>query len=249
MDVHPEPALSPDTDTKPRYARFSRRFHAILIDWIILWVGIVAALFVGSTSHNDAVSRPLGIAVLLAALLYEPLLVWKLGGTLGHRAANLRVVDDRGGNVSLAKAVVRFVLKGILGLVSFIVMTATRRNQALHDMLTHSTVQIRNMSRAEPFHYIEERTDFLAPGMPSAWRRGSVTLLYLFTILVLMVAAWGAAHRVGLLSTVCVDTDRCSLGEKVVNLALTLAWLGLTAVCIGLGWRGRLPGARRDPSR
>ena len=67
---------------------------------------------------------------------------------------NLRVVDNRsGGNVSLLKALARLVVKGVLGIFSFFSMNLSRRHQAIHDILTRSSVQIKNPSRAQPHHY------------------------------------------------------------------------------------------------
>ena len=65
--------------------------------------------------------------------LYEPLLVWGFGATIGQRArTGLRVVDDAtGGNPPFWRAFVRFVLKTVLGLPSGIAIAFTRRHQAL----------------------------------------------------------------------------------------------------------------------
>jgi uncharacterized RDD family membrane protein YckC len=105
-------------------------------DYIVVVVVISVALLAASTAQSDNFSRAIGISVLIAWLLYEPVLVSLAGSTLGHYFVNLRVVDNRhGGNVSFLKAVVRFVIKTVLGWFSFIVMTATRRNQALHDLI------------------------------------------------------------------------------------------------------------------
>jgi hypothetical protein len=86
-------------------------------------------------------------------VLYEPLLVAWRGGTIGHFATNLRVVGPAGGNPSFARAFARYVVKTALGLPSFISMTLTRRHQAVHDVLTRTTVQIRDSSRARPGDY------------------------------------------------------------------------------------------------
>jgi uncharacterized RDD family membrane protein YckC len=64
----------------PAYAAFGSRLWALGLDAVVGAFGIVA----------------ITIVVLLYALifLYEPLLVWGFGATIGQRAANLRVVDD-----------------------------------------------------------------------------------------------------------------------------------------------------------
>jgi len=57
-------------------------------------------------------------------------------------------------------------------------VVTTQRHQAVHDLLTHSTVQIRDRSKAEPHHYRQAET-FSQPGMPSKGRRVVVTGAYL----------------------------------------------------------------------
>jgi uncharacterized RDD family membrane protein YckC len=182
---------------------------------------------------------------LLALLLYEPILVSFTGGTLGHYFSNLRVVDERnGGNVSFLKACARVVIKGLLGWYSFIAMTATRRNQAVHDLLTRSTVQIRDPAKASPHQYITERTEFADSAMPSRWRRLIVICCYLLLIFAAYIGVLAGLMAMGGLSSRCIDNNYCSSGERLVSLAVPLALLAASALCIALGWRGRLFGAR-----
>ena len=136
--------MSVDADMPPpgpRYARFPRRLRGIMLDWIFAMMILFGAVLVAVSLQNDGFSRTLGILVVTTLFLYEPVLVSLTGGTLGHHFANLRVVDDRhGGNVSFLKACARVVIKGLLGWYSFVILAATRRNQAAHDLLTRSTV-------------------------------------------------------------------------------------------------------------
>jgi hypothetical protein len=234
-----EQSMSPDADMPvlgPRYARFPRRLRGIVIDWILTTVLLFGALFVAVSVGSDPVSRLLGILVVLVLVLYEPILVSVTGGTLGHYFTNLRVVDERDqGNVSFLKALARFALKSLLGWYSFIVMTATRRNQAMHDLLTRSTVQIRDPAKARPDQYITERDDFQSPDMPSRQRRVAVICVYLLLAFL--------AYEFGL---VVAETARFAAAQQA--FALALIWLGASAACVALGWSGRLPGARRTTS-
>src|SRR4030081_96965 len=121
-----------------------------------------------------------------------------IGGTLGHYCTNLRVVDERHrGNVSFLKACARFVVKGLLGWDSFIVMAATRRNQAVHDLLTRSTVQIRDPAKALPLQYTTERTELAATGMPSRSRRAAVIFGYLLLMVIVYVLIIGGLIATG----------------------------------------------------
>jgi len=228
----------------PRYARFSRRLRAMLIDWIIALTVIYGALLLATTTSNDNFSRALGILVVAALVLYEPILVSRTGSTVGHYFTNLRVVDDRdGGNIGFARACARSLIKGVLGLYSFVVLAATRRNQALHDLLTRSTVQIRDPAKASPGQYIAERTEFAAAGMPSPLRRIAVTCFYLLLIVIIYVCIIGTVAS-GAISDACIDRNFCSGGERILSLMFGASLLGLCAICIVLGWRGRLFGAR-----
>ncbi len=213
-----------------------------MLDWIITAAAIAAALLATASSGNDEVSRVVGWAVVFMLLLYEPILVSAAGGTLGHIFTNLRVVDDRnGGNVSFLKACVRFVIKGLLGWYSFVVLSATRRNQAIHDLMTRSTVQIRDPAKALPGQYVTERGGLADLSMPSWWRRSAVIGGYLLlTYIVGGVAVFGSMSRS------CLNNDSsCSSGERIINVGISLALLFMTAAIIGLGWQGRLFGARK----
>jgi hypothetical protein len=182
----------------------------------------------------------------VALLLYEPVLVSFTGGTLGHYSTNLRVVDDRsGGNVSFLKACARLVIKGVLGWYSFVILAATRRNQAVHDLLTRSTVQIRDPVRARPGQYMTERVELAASGMPSGMRRIVAICLYLLLLFVVFVVALNMVVAAGWLSRSCLNEGYCSGGERVISLAPNVALLVMIAAVIALGWRGKLFGARK----
>jgi uncharacterized RDD family membrane protein YckC len=229
----------------PRYARFSRRFRAMLVDWIITLIVMFGALLLATAVRNDNFSRLLGILVVVALVLYEPILVSRMGGTLGHYFTNLRVVDDRGGgNIGFARACARVVIKGVLGLYSFVILAATRRNQAVHDLLTQSTVQIRDPAKALPGQYIAERTELAATGLPSRSRRIAVTCGYLLLMAIAYFFITGGIVASGAISNACIDRNFCSGGERILSLIFGAGLLGLCAVCIALGWRGRLVGAR-----
>jgi uncharacterized RDD family membrane protein YckC len=230
----------------PRYARFTRRLRGIMIDWMIAMIVLFGALIVATSVRSDHLARTLGILVVLVLVLYEPLLVSLTGGTLGHYFANLRVVDERDqGNVSFLRAVARFALKSLLGWYSFIVMTATRRNQAMHDLLTRSTVQIRDPAKARPDQYITERADFQSPDMPSRLRRVAVVCVYLLLAFLAYELVVVAAKTTGMLSSACINNANCSAIGWLLSVAEALIWLAGSAACVGLGWRGKLLGARR----
>jgi hypothetical protein len=233
------------TAATPAYARFSRRLRGLAIDWIVFSLLLAGALFLATAMRSDSIGRYLGFSAIAIFLLYEPVLVALTGGTIGHYLTNLRVVDDRTkGNVSLLKAFARFVIKSLLGWYSFISMWITRRHQAVHDLMTFSTVQIRDPAKAQPHQYHVERPAFDNSRMPSRMRRLAVILGYLLLIAIGAVVVGMVLSAASLVSDACLDHDRCSRAENGVFAALGTSWIVLSALSIGLGWRGRLFGCR-----
>lgn len=151
-----EMTTTPAAEPERYYASFPRRLNALSIDLLILiaFSAVIFAILPAGSAHSPL--RPI-LAVLWwgGFLLYDPLTVAYLGGTFGHRFQNLRVVDNRtGGNIGFPKALARWVVKGVLGLFSFLTMSFSKRHQAVHDILTHSSVQLRDPSKAQPTHYV-----------------------------------------------------------------------------------------------
>ena len=228
------------------YARFGRRLKAMFLDWVLMLALIFGALTLASLLSSEIVARSLGFLVVAILLLYEPLLVAYTGGTLGHRWTNLRVVDERhGGNIGLPKAVARMIIKGVLGVYSFIVMAATRRNQAVHDLLTRSTVRIRDTGQAAPGQYITERTELRTPGMPSPVRRVAVICVYLaLGYVILGILALGLVAS-GSLTESCLNRGSCPGWQAAIRGLFGLTVIAAAATIMVQGWRGRLVGARR----
>ena len=228
-----------------RYARFSRRVRAIVIDLIVVWAIIFGALALAIAVSSDNFSRVLGFTVIAVLFLYEPVLVSFTGSTVGHYLSNLRVVDDGGGNVSFLKACARLLIKSLLSWYSFVILAATRRNQAVHDLLTRSTVQIRDESTATPDQYITERVELAASNMPSRLRRVLAIAVHLVVAFGVFTAAAAGIEAGGALSGACVNNGYCSAGERMLDLVVGVALLLMMALIITMGWRGRLFGARR----
>jgi len=226
------------------YARFTRRLQAVFVDMIVFMAIFVLSLVIAVSLKSDNVARVLGFTVVATWLLYEPVLVSMTGGTIGHHLYNIRVVDDRGGNVSFLKAVVRVIIKTVLSWYSFITMATTMRHQAVHDLLTRSTVQIRDAAKAQPHHFIASRQELGAPGIPSALRRIIVIAVYLVALFVLFTVFLALTATVGLVSERCVDGAPCTGQELAVMSVLWICWFAASVVAGIFGWRGRLWGAR-----
>jgi len=234
-----------DTAETAMYARFTRRVQAVYIDLIIFIVIAVVALLIGVNVESDNARRALGAAFFLSWFLYEPLFVSLTGGTLGHRYCNIRVVDARdGGNIGSFRAFFRSLIKGFLSWYSFVVMAATSRHQALHDVITRSAVQIRDAAKAKPHHYVGARAP-LPAGTPSRTRRILVIAAYLTVYVCLMGFAEIGMFKVGPISSLCSQSySACSAAVHWIDIGFGLSLVAGVAFVIGFGWRGKLLGAR-----
>jgi len=123
-------------------------------------------------------------------------------------------------------------------------MAVTSRHQALHDLATGSTVQIKNLAQAKPHHFSAKQDDLSTPGMPSRGRRVLLIVAYELGWLLVCWLALVALVSVGQISVQCIDKDVCSAVETIWIDAAGLAWIGVSALIIFLGWRGRLWGGR-----
>ncbi len=153
----PSPALPPGQ--QPLYATFPRRLNALSVDALVVIafdVGVFTLMQLLET--HPPIPGVLLILLLLVNVLYEPVQVATFGRTIGHRAMNLHVVDDETGRPpTLYRAFLRTVAKAVVGILGFATMGRSRRHRAVHDMVTLTTVQIRDRSRARPHQYVLER--------------------------------------------------------------------------------------------
>lgn len=145
------------------YARVWPRMKALLIDGFILMGAFLVAALVGA---NLAGSGAVAFLVWFAFwVLYDPLMVARTGGTIGHHVQNLRVVSDRTGRApSLLAAFVRNLVKGLLGGVSLLGMAGSRRQKAVHDWIAGTTVQARDVELARLRHFTRVRRTPIEPG-------------------------------------------------------------------------------------
>ena len=127
--------------TTPTYPTLPDRIKAAIIDGVILISMIVGATYLfEAIKTTPDVAR--AIAFLFIFLLYDPIFVSSFGGTIGHMLLGLRVKreKDQSKNVFFPLAIVRFIIKALLGWISLITVTSNSKRNALHDMAVKSIV-------------------------------------------------------------------------------------------------------------
>lgn len=223
------------------YGSLSRRIRALVIDLLVLFVGLMFTVILADAFRSTLGGRLAAASVWFFVLGYEPLLIGISGATIGHRLSNLHVVHDASGSApGVARALIRFLIKSLLGVFSFAGMAFTRRYQSWHDQLTGTTVRIRHAETAQPSDYYVDRDRLVAGPLRSGTARTIVTSAWAIVMALAVLALWGAA-----LSNGCVaDMTQCSSRDRLSAGVLSWSWMcGLVAL-IWAGWTGRLPGTR-----
>jgi uncharacterized RDD family membrane protein YckC len=223
-----------------RYARLLPRVRALVVN-LAVYVLAIAVFVMGASLVSSNTALRINLAVLVAfLLLYEPILVWRYGGTWGHMRYNLRVVSDRtGGNPTLATSFVRCMVKGTFGGLSLFFMALTRRHQALHDSVSRTTVQVRDPGTVRDDYFVAARTEPVGPADVSGRRRLGIVVVYELALVLFVAIAIDP-----FVSEACLYEDRCTEGEDLLYAILGVAWTLAAGGILVLGWKGRLWGAR-----
>ena len=118
----------------------SDRIKAFIMDGIVLVIFMFIAFKI-IDSYEDVTTMTRKVVFLCILLVYDPLFT-SFGGTIGHRAFNLRVKRESNPekNIWFIAAVFRFAIKLLLGWISLLTIQSSSKGQAIHDMLTASTV-------------------------------------------------------------------------------------------------------------
>lgn len=223
------------------YPRLIKRVRAVLIDSVLVPAAVIASLGLGyALGATEFAVRVWLIAIPVFVL--EPGLVTLTGGTIGHHLVGIRV-QKKGdsGNLNIFAASIRAVTKFVLGWLSFIFVFTTVQHQAIHDLISGSVVVHRNASGLPAYDVLVERTvesdKFI---YPARWRRALMTLLYWFVVTALTILALGL-----LISEGCAGPNLCTVLDVIATFVIEIGWLVGTGTVVVLGWRGRLPGAKR----
>ena len=149
-----------ESQTDLKYAGFWLRVHASLIDYFLVAVitFIVAWVFNQNILHdleNEGV-REQGrfwateishnlIGFFIWYLYYTVAESSKFQGTLGKRLLDLKVIDESGNRISVARAAGRLISKivsAIIFLIGFLMVGWTQKKQGLHDKIANTFVII-----------------------------------------------------------------------------------------------------------
>ena len=123
------------------YARLFDRVKAAVMDSIVIIAAMYAITEIFTLFENIPDYARI-IAAVFIFVLYEPIFVNRFGGTIGHSFNNISVKKDRNidENISFPIALIRFLIKVLLGWISLLTITANKKGKAIHDFVANSVV-------------------------------------------------------------------------------------------------------------
>lgn len=117
------------------------RVKAVVADSIVLILFMIIITYTFS-SFEEVPEMARIIAFVFIFLLYDPIFTSSFGGTIGHMTFGIRVKreNDEDKNILFPLALLRFILKALLGWVSLLTVSGNEKRKAIHDMVAGSVV-------------------------------------------------------------------------------------------------------------
>jgi uncharacterized RDD family membrane protein YckC len=117
------------------------RIKAIVVDWIVQLIFMFIGYFLFSQFDNVPDYVPM-LVMIFIFLLYDPIFTSTFGGTLGHMFVGIRVKSESNvnKNISFPIALVRYIAKAFLGIISLFTVFGNKKRKAIHDFLVGSVV-------------------------------------------------------------------------------------------------------------
>lgn len=123
------------------YASLQSRIKAAVIDGIVI-IAIMYSVTEILNYFSDVPSSVRMYLFIFFFILYEPILVYLFGSTAGHYYSDIKVkrANNLSKNIIFPLALIRFILKFLLGWLSLLTVTGTEKRQAIHDGVVNSVV-------------------------------------------------------------------------------------------------------------
>ncbi len=123
------------------YPGVSIRVKAVVTDSIILVIFIVGVTYLFESFQSVPDFMRIAAFVFIF-LLYDPLFTSTLGGTIGHMIFGIRVKREKNlqRNILFPLAVIRYIVKALLGWISLLTVSGNKKGKAIHDLVVRSVV-------------------------------------------------------------------------------------------------------------
>lgn len=127
--------------TEEEYPGITDRVKAVITDSIVIVIFMFIVTYVFSNFENVPDNARI-IAFIFIFGLYDPLFTSIFGGTIGHMIRGIRVKKENNHkkNILFPLAVIRFLIKALLGWISLLTVSGNEKRKAIHDYIAGSVV-------------------------------------------------------------------------------------------------------------
>lgn len=141
MEELEDNTINENERTDSNYPGVSDRIKAAVADSVII-IGFIICLTLIFSQFEHVPDHIRMIAFIFVFGLYDPICTSFLGGTLGHMSMNIRVkkLKDQNRNIVIHLAIIRYIVKVLLGWISLLTISRDSKGLAIHDMLVGSVV-------------------------------------------------------------------------------------------------------------
>lgn len=122
-----------------KYTGVMERIKAIIVDNLVI-VGFIFLITNIFSNFENVPNNARIMAFVFVFLLYDPLFTSVFGGTIGHMIIGIRVKREANEkkNILFPLAIIRYVVKVLLGWISLLTVSSNEKNKAIHDYVVGS---------------------------------------------------------------------------------------------------------------
>ena len=124
-----------------KYGTLINRVKAAIVDFMVL-MGLILAVSTILSKFENVPDFVRVILFILIFILYDPIFTSTIGATIGHLILGLRIrrSNDEDRKIIFPIAIVRFILKALLGWISLLTIAVIKKKKAIHDLVAGSVV-------------------------------------------------------------------------------------------------------------
>jgi len=124
-----------------KYGTLINRVKAAIVDFMVL-MGLILAVSTILSKFENVPDFVRVILFILIFILYDPIFTSTIGATIGHLILGLRIrrSNDEDRKIIFPIAIVRFIIKVVLGWISLLTISILKKKKAIHDLVAGSVV-------------------------------------------------------------------------------------------------------------
>jgi len=145
--------------TEENYAGVADRVKAAVTDGIVIFAFMLSITYAfAQFKHVHDNAKIIAFAFIF--LLYDPIFTSVFGGTIGHMVLGIRIKREKNKmkNILFPLAIVRYILKALLGWISLLTVMGSEKRQAIHDAVVGSVAIYKGKTEETTYGNMEEES-------------------------------------------------------------------------------------------